>query len=448
MEVGIKKIINRILALALPMAGTQLITVVASFICMAMLAALGHEVLAASALIFTIRMTIYVVGASILFSVSVLVSHALGEKNYLLIGNLAQQGWTLAVLLAIPIIILFEHINFLLSHLGQSQNIIAYVQIFFHANVWNVFPFLLSVCNQQVCYGIRKQNIDLIANVIGLIVLLFVAYILIFGKLHFPKLGVAGLGYAMTAQGWFYFLITGAYLYFNKEFKRFALFRYRVHTNWRYLLKMLSVGWPICFQMGGELISLSLLSAMVGWLGVMELGAYQVILQYFFLVIIPLFAISQASSILVGQAYGSKQFNEINKLGYSSIALALFIALIVMFIFILFPHHLAALYINIHDPNNKGMLHLIISLFFISAFTQLFDGVRNVITGALRGLLDTKFPMFSSVFIIWVIELPLSYFLGIKMQWGVLGIALAMAMSMLTGMLIVAYRWHALSGQF
>ncbi len=43
---------KRILALALPMAGTQLINVASSFLCMAMLAHLGHEVLAASALIF------------------------------------------------------------------------------------------------------------------------------------------------------------------------------------------------------------------------------------------------------------------------------------------------------------------------------------------------------------------------------------------------------------
>jgi MATE family multidrug resistance protein len=60
---------------------------------MVMLAQLGHEVLAASALIFSTQLSIMVSGMSILFSISVLVGHAYGAKNDLSIGNYVQQGW-------------------------------------------------------------------------------------------------------------------------------------------------------------------------------------------------------------------------------------------------------------------------------------------------------------------------------------------------------------------
>ncbi len=71
---------KRIFSLALPMAGSQLVNVASGFLCMAMLAALGHEVLAASALIFSTQLSIMVSGMSILFSLSVLVGHSYVQK--------------------------------------------------------------------------------------------------------------------------------------------------------------------------------------------------------------------------------------------------------------------------------------------------------------------------------------------------------------------------------
>jgi multidrug resistance protein, MATE family len=141
--------IKKIISLALPMAGVQLITVSSGFLCMLMLSKLGHEVLAASALIFSIQMSTMVTGMSILFSLSVLVGHAYGAKNYSAIGNFVQQSWTLGLIIATPIIIFFWHIGSILIYFGQTPHIAAIVQKFFHAYVWCVVPLLLSVSNQQ-----------------------------------------------------------------------------------------------------------------------------------------------------------------------------------------------------------------------------------------------------------------------------------------------------------
>jgi MATE family multidrug resistance protein len=436
------ELVKRILRLAMPMMGTQLITVAGSFLCMMMIATLGHDVLAASALIFSIRITVMITVSSILFSLSFLIGRAYGEGSYKIIGNLVQQGWTLALILSVPIILIFQHMEVVLIHLKQSPHISGIVQLFFHANVWNVLPFFLSVCNQQLCYGTNKQRVDLVANIFGLMILIFFSYILIFGKLGFPPLGVAGLGFAMSAQGWCYFIITSMYLYFHKHFNRFELFQYRVHKNWSYFWLTLKIGWPISLQMGGELLSFSVVSAMVGWLGVMSLAAYQVVLQYAFLIIIPLFSIAQASGILIGQAYGAKQFHEIKILGYSSMLIALFISTLVLLIFIIFPHGLASFYINIQNPSNAKLLHVIEILFIIAGVTQLFDGLRNVIIGGLRGLLDSKFPMWANLAVIWLVGIPLCYFLAFIMHWGVIGISIGTAINTIVAAVIMAYRWH------
>lgn len=123
---------KKILTLALPMAGSQLINVASGFLCMTMLATLGHEVLAASALIFSTQLSIMVTGMSILFSLGVLIGHAYGAKSYADIGTFLQQGWTLALIISMPAMLLCWYIEPILIFFDQSQTIAHILQTYFH----------------------------------------------------------------------------------------------------------------------------------------------------------------------------------------------------------------------------------------------------------------------------------------------------------------------------
>ena len=210
---------------------------------------------------------------------------------------------------------------------------------------------------------------------------------------------------------------------------------------------MFKIGGPMSLQISGEMLSMLAITTMVGWLGSHALAAYQVLTQYFFLVIIPIFALSQAASILIGHACGSEQMGEIKTLGSSSLNVSLLISIIVGTVFILFPKILASLYFDVTKPENAEIVSLIIVLFAISAFTLLLDTVKNVITGALRGLFDSKFPMFVGLSTIWLIGIPLSYLFAFTLHFGVIGIAMGSAVGMLIGAIIILYRWNVMSKQ-
>lgn len=441
-------IIKKIFALALPMAGTQLINVASGFFCMAMIAHLGQQVLAASALIFSTQLSIMVTGMSILFSLSVLIGHAYGAKEYSVIGNFVQQGWTLALLISIPITVFFWNIHSILIYFGQSATIAKTVQVYFHAYVWGVAPACLSACNQQFGYAVHKKMLMVSTSVISVVILLITAYVFIFGKFGMPALGVAGLGYAMAAQYGFYFIFTTAYFYFEKSFKRFDLFSYRVHQHWEHFRKMIKIGWPISVQMGGEMLSFFVSGIMIGWIGITALGAYQVVNQYYCLMVIPIFSLSQASAILIGHARGAKQTHEVNKLSHASIGIVLVLCLLVACAFFLIPKTLVSLYLDVNNPANAAIVHLAVLIFSIIAFSQIFDGLRNILIGILRGLFDTRFPMYTSLTTIWLVGMPISYTLAFIFKLGAVGFVIGGAVGMLCGVSVMLYRWRVMSKDY
>ena len=407
---------------------------------MGLLAVLGHQVLAASALIFTTQLSIMVSGMAILFSLSVLISHAYGAKDNKTIGHLVQQGWILGIIISIPIMLLFWNMGRLMLIFGQSKEISMIVQDYFHAFVWAVIPGFLSVCNMQFGYAIQKKTLMVTSSAFGVLVLLITAYILIFGKWGMPALGVAGLAYATALQYVCFLILTTSYFFFHKEFTHFHLFHYRAQNQWENLKQIFTIGWPICTQIGGEMLSFFISGVMIGWLGIIPLAAFQVINQYYCLVIIPVFALSQACGILVGHARGAKQYHEINEISHASISITFIISLVVATVFLIYPTQLASFYIDVNDPNNTSTLQLTIVLFSIIAFSQILDAFRNVITGILRGLMDTKLPMYISLFAIWGLGMPLSYALAFPLHFGVIGFVMGGMLGMLGAAIMMFFR--------
>lgn len=441
-ETDLKSVRKNLLSLSLPMALTQLVTVGSTFIAMAMVAQLGHDVLAASALIFSARISIILICGSLLFSLSILIGHAFGQNKYALIGTYIQQGWLLALLLCIPVMLLFWFMAPILKWFGQSPDLLPYIQTFFHANIWNIFPFLIAICNQQLCYGTRKQMVDLVANMLGVVALLVGSYAFIFGHFGCRAMGIAGLAYAMNLQGWVYLAYTMIIIFTNSYFTRFNLLELQLRQTWSCFKEMCRVGWPICVQIGCELLSFIVSTAIIGWLGEASLAACQVVNQYIFLVVVPMFSLAQANGILIGQALGAKKNHEVRLYVQTGMLYSLVFTSIVAVIFFTMPTTLASVYLDVSNVTNAATLKWVIILFMITGVTQIFDGVRNILVGSLRGLLDTRFPMYVSLVGIWLIGIPLGYLLAFTFQYGLGGMAVGGSIGMLFSTVLLLGRWR------
>ncbi len=434
---------KRVLNLSLPMAGSRFLQMFSGFISTMMVAHLGREVLASCALInATISFTMLIF-ISIVFSLSFIVGQSFGAKKYDEIGALVQQSMLLSFFLGLLMMVCFWYANDFLTLFHESPTMLVYVRQYFHALTWGVIPIMFQSCLEQFCYGILKQRLVIIINAISLVMAVPIAYVLIFGKLGIPPLGVEGLGLSFAIQAWIDCLILMTCCYVINDFKKFELLKSRSHQGLIYLRKVFRVGWPMSVQFGGELGAFFVVTMMIGWLGTNALAAAQVTQQWMFLLIVPIFAMSEAAGILVGQSVGAGDYHQLRAIGNSSVMLALSLVLLFSTGFIFLPNFFASFYINIHLAKNVAILHLIHILFIIMAITLVLSSMRDVLSGALRGLLDTQFPMQIGLIVMWCLVLPIGYWFAFPLHTGVIGFKMGGNIGMLIGAGIIYWRWYS-----
>lgn len=439
---GTAALIKKIMTIAVPMAVARIINMVSVFLGMIMIARLGHDVLAASALISSAYTTLIVVFMFLLFSVGVVVGQAFGGKRFDEIGDVVQQSFLLSTVLGIPLALLFWFMGDILSAFGQNPHLIVYVAHYFHALVWLAFPLLWLVVLSQFMFAVLKQYHVIVGNVIGVAAFVLSAYAMIYGHWGAPALGVSGLAYAILIQDVVNILfLLGCYCCMP-ELRRYRIFHCRRQHDWTHLGTLWRVGWPMSIQFGGELVGYFAITVLVGLLSVDELAAWQVVQQIMMIFIVPIFSFAEASAIVIGHRVGAKEHHLVSRVGWLSIGIAMCFVLLGILIFTLMPLDLAHIYMQEQGTYLARLAPMIITLFGVNAAVYFFDSLRNLLSGALRGMYDTRYAMIVGLIVVWVISVCLGYLLAFQAGMGVVGFSIAQAVAFACGAVAVWWRWH------
>jgi MATE family multidrug resistance protein len=147
--------------------------------------------------------------------------------------------------------------------------------------------------------------------------------------------------------------------------------------------------------------------------------------------------ISAAAAVSVGQAVGAGDLERARRAGWLALALGTGFMLLAAVAFLTAPVPLIALYTR--DPQ---VMAVGTSLLGIVAAFQIFDGIQTVSTGALRGLGETRIPMYANLVGYWVLGLPLGFFLCFVLHWGIYGLWIGLTLALVVIALTVLLRWH------
>jgi MATE family multidrug resistance protein len=262
--------------------------------------------------------------------------------------------------------------------------------------------------------GLGDTRTPLVATLAGVAVNLASAYVLIFGELGFPALGVVGAGLALTCGSWTIFAIL-----------LFAVLRpgtrARYHTapcapDPAAMLRFLRTSAPIGGQWALDMTTFAIFGSIIARMGDVSAAASQAMLQLLSISFMQAVAISLAAGTLIGRYIGADDLPAAQRSYRSAQQLGLVLAALVALLFVTLPETLIGLF-----SRDSRVLELARSLLVLAALFQVADAVGIVASGSLRGAGDTRWPFAAQATLAWVLRLPAVYVGAIWLDGGVLG---------------------------
>ncbi len=352
------------------------------------------------------------------------------------IGPLFRQSLWLAGALGVLLFALLSVLPLLLNPMGIAPEIVHGVTAFLHAVRWGVPAFALYLAMRYLSDGLHWSLPTMLLGFGGLCVLAPTAYVLTNGLWGLPELGAEGIGIATSLMFWLQALGFALYLSRSRRFADLRLFSRWDGPQWNVQRELLRTGLPIgvTVTMEGGLFAATAL--LIGRLGEVPVAAHQVALNVASICFMLPFGIAEATTVRVGHAFGRADRHGLRQAAFAGFAIML-CTQAVSALLLLFGHGaIASLYSA--DP---AVIALGGALLLYAALFQFPDGIQVVSAGALRGLKDTRVPMWLAVIAYWGVGMPVGAGLGLGLGWGPRGMWLGLTAGLTMAALLLAQRF-------
>jgi MATE family multidrug resistance protein len=427
-----------LLRLATPIVVVQVGIMLMGVVDTVMVGRLSATALAAVAVGNIYFFAIVIFGFGVLLALDPIVAQALGAGDELAVRRGLQRGLILAAIVTLPVSLLLAVVEPVLEVVRQPAEIIPQASGYVYRVIPSVLALYAFVVVRQTLQAHRVVAPIVWTTAIANVVNGVLNYAWIYGELGFPALGVFGSAQATTVSRLFM-----AALLIGLGWRHLSMYLRSVAPDLlaiRPLVRMLRLGSPIGAQMVLEIGAFSTVALLMGWLGVVQVAAHQVAINVASLTFMVPLGVSSAAAVIVGHAVGTGDPAAVRRAMAAALLVGAGFMSATAVILIGAPQWLAGIYT--HDP---AVVALAATLLPIAGVFQVFDGLQVVSIGLLRGLGDTQVPMIVNVVGFWCLGIPVSLWLGFRLDYGAQGLwwGLVLGLTIVALILLLRLRRHA-----
>jgi len=422
---GLKQEIRPTLQLAIPLALAELAWMTMGIIDTIMVGRVSPEAIGGVSIGFTLFHTLSLLGVGLLLGMDTLVAQAFGAGQTDDCHRTLFHGVYLTLIIGPCLMVCLWICIPVLRSFGIHPDVLAHAIPYMKVIALCIVPLLLYSAFRCYLQGMNIVKPITFALVTANLINLAGNWILIFGNLGAPALGTAGAAWATSISLIYMFLVLLGYAWYHARRDQTGLLQAHRRLNLTLTRRLLSLGAPAALQIGLESGMFTVVTVLIGKLDPISLAAHQIVLVCVsFTYMFPL-GVGAAAAVRVGQAVGRHDRRGAAQSGWAALFLGAVFMLCASAVFLLFPAYIARIY-----TVDASVIAAAISLLFIAAFFQLFDGVQTIATGALRGTGDTRTSMICYLIICWALGLPFGYFLSFVVGWGARGLWAGLCVSL------------------
>lgn len=368
-------------------------------------------------------------GIGVSYAITPLVAEAKGKGDDESITQTLRHGLVINLTNGIILALVVVVGKRFLYHIGQPEAVVSLSLPYLSIITFSLIPALIYQSFKQFAEGLANTKAAMVVVLVCNVVNVMLNYILIYGHLGFPPLGLEGAGWATFSSRVVMALAMGLYVYFLPAYRQyraaFALKNYRREL----FKKMLGIGLPSGAQFIFEVAAFDFSLVMMGWLGIVTQAAHQIVINMASLTYMTTAGLAAAATVRVGYFMGADDLHNARRAAYTLLVMAIALMILFAVVFMVGNHWLPGLYVNDDEVIKVASMLLIVAGLF-----QVSDGAQVVCVAALRGLQDVKVPSVYIFISYWIIGLPLGYWLAFKQGQGGTGIWIGL----LTGLTLTA----------
>ena len=288
--------------------------------------------------------------------------------------------------------------------------------------------------------GSSRPRATMVASIGAVLLLLPIAWSLMYGRLGMPAWGAFGSGVANTIVLWVQALAMLGYVRLSPRFADLGWHHGRRTPDLSVIFGILRLGGPMAVSVLLEMGLFSAVGVMIGGLGPVAVASHQIALNIAALSFMVPLAMSMAVTVRVGNAMGRQDYAAVRRAGLAGFLLTLLTQGVSSTLMLTIPGAIVRLYTDDPAVINGGM-----ALLALAAIFQLSDGFQVTGAGALRGLKDTRVPMLITAISYWVIGMPVGWYLAFGLGLGARGMWMGLIAGLSAAAVLLPWRFRRLS---
>lgn len=406
---SVKKEIPQLLRLAGPIALSQMGMMTMGIVDILMVGRLGPEFIGGVSVGNSVYFIFAIFGLGLLVGLDYLIPFAFGQKKMDQCHYWLIQGLYFTLMAALPLTLVIYGVSFLLPVANIDPLVEPIAAKYMRITCFSLWPFMAFFAFRNYL-----QAMNSVKFVSGIIIAANLANVLfnwvfVFGHWGMPEMKAEGTALATLLTR--ILMLWGVFVYTIQRDKKLnlGLLGSSFQVSKDGIKRIFSLGLPAALQMLFEAGVFSISTVIAGSLGAIQLAAHSLVLNIAsFTFMVPL-GISAASSVRVGQHLGEGSPQNARTVGWTSIGIAAGFMSFSALVLLLFGQEILSWFTDASDVITLGA-----QVILFAAVFQVADGVQVVGTGSLRGLGDTKSPLYANLLGFWVIGFPLGIYLTFR----------------------------------
>ena len=384
-------------------------------------------------------------------AITPLVAEADSENNFKKGKSAFKHGLFLCIVLSLLLfgmILLAKPLMYLME---QPEEVVLLTMPYLDIIAISLIPLIIFQGFKQFSDGLSLTKHAMYATIVGNLINVGLNYVLIFGKLGFPKMGIVGAGVGTLVSRLAMIAIIWTLLKNDKKASAFVTHIRLFILDSTMMKKIINLGFPSAMQMFFEVAIFTSAIWLSGLLGKNAQAANQIALNLSSMTFMIAMGLSVTAMIRVGNQKGLRNYEELQRIAKSIFLMGIMFASVFALLFLIFHDIFPALYLDLDDVNNYSDNQEVVSiaskLLLVAALFQISDSAQVIFLGALRGLQDVKIPTLLTFIAYWMIGFPTSYFLGKETAYGSTGIWIGLLVGLASASIFLYLRFIYLTNR-